>query len=249
PKRAPASGARPPAARTSAGRQRGPVRAAPTASAGPSGAPAAARTQPTRRNRRSAAATTGSKWSSRRAGAVVGGRASARRRRRRSTTSAVPAAAAPASPAAAARSRAVGGIAMRRILGSRRRSHASPPIAVLSDVHANRQALDAVLRAVREAGGREWWCLGDVVGYGADPVHCLHACLAGASRCLAGNHDLGASGEADIAQFAGEAGDAVAWTRRGIGRPGAAPIGRPRPAGTTADGPPLPPSARQPGRE
>jgi diadenosine tetraphosphatase ApaH/serine/threonine PP2A family protein phosphatase len=135
---------------------------------------------------------------------------------------------------------------MRRILGSRPRSHASPPIAILSDVHANRQALDAVLRAARETGAREWWCLGDVVGYGADPVHCLHACLGGASRCLAGNHDLGASGEADIAQFAGEAGDAVAWTRRVIGRVGAAQIARLRPADASGDVPLFHASPRDP---
>jgi diadenosine tetraphosphatase ApaH/serine/threonine PP2A family protein phosphatase len=81
-----------------------------------------------------------------------------------------------------------------------------------------------VLRAVREAGAREWWCLGDLVGYGADPVHCLAVCTSGASRCLAGNHDLGASGRLDLDDFADHAHEAIAWTRRILGPVGMAKL-------------------------
>jgi diadenosine tetraphosphatase ApaH/serine/threonine PP2A family protein phosphatase len=87
-----------------------------------------------------------------------------------------------------------------------------------------------VLRAVREAGAREWWCLGDLVGYGADPVHCLAACTSGASRCLAGNHDLGASGRLDLDDFADHAHEALAWTRRALGPIGMAKLDRLEPA-------------------
>jgi diadenosine tetraphosphatase ApaH/serine/threonine PP2A family protein phosphatase len=107
-----------------------------------------------------------------------------------------------------------------------RGASATALVAVLSDIHGNRQALDAVLRAVREAGVREWWCLGDLVGYGADPTHCLAVCTAGASRCLAGNHDLGASGRLPLDDFADHAGEALAWTRRVLGPVGMAKLDR-----------------------
>ena len=45
-------------------------------------------------------------------------------------------------------------------------------VAVISDVHSNLPALEAVLAAIEEAGVDELWCLGDVVGYGAQPDAC-----------------------------------------------------------------------------
>ena len=45
-------------------------------------------------------------------------------------------------------------------------------VAVLSDIHANRPALEAVLEAIGETGAEELWCLGDLVGYGAQPDGC-----------------------------------------------------------------------------
>ena len=66
------------------------------------------------------------------------------------------------------------------------------PVAILSDIHGNRPALDATLRAAREAGAESWWCLGDLVGYGADPRHCIEVAMGDSERCIAGNHDLGA---------------------------------------------------------
>ena len=70
------------------------------------------------------------------------------------------------------------------------------PVAILSDIHGNRQALDATLRAAREAGAESWWCLGDLVGYGADPVTASSRRMGESERCIAGNHDLGACGRA-----------------------------------------------------
>ena len=75
------------------------------------------------------------------------------------------------------------------------------PVAILSDIHGNRPALDATLRAAREAGAESWWCLGDLVGYGADPRHCIEVAMGESERCIAGNHDLGACGRAELDVF------------------------------------------------
>jgi len=86
--------------------------------------------------------------------------------------------------------------------------------AVLSDIHANRQALEAVLGAVDEAGVDEIWCLGDLVGYGADPDACTALMRERASLCLVGNHDLALLGALDISTFSEAAAAAVEWTRQ-----------------------------------
>ena len=58
-------------------------------------------------------------------------------------------------------------------------------VALISDVHGNLPALRAVLEAVEEAGVEAVWCLGDVVGYGAQPNECV-ALRARALRALPG---------------------------------------------------------------
>ncbi len=86
-------------------------------------------------------------------------------------------------------------------------------LAILTDIHANLPALEAVLAATDEAGVDERWCLGDVVGYGAQPDAC--ASLA-AERCdlsLVGNHDLAVTGEIDTEVFSASAAAAVDWTK------------------------------------
>lgn len=125
----------------------------------------------------------------------------------------------------------------------------TPPVAILSDIHANRQALDAVLRATREAGAKEWWCLGDLVGYGADPTHCLATCASQASRCLAGNHDLGASGRTPLTRFSELAATALAWTRDVLGPVGRNRLDRLSPAEPEADVPIFHASPRDPAWE
>jgi diadenosine tetraphosphatase ApaH/serine/threonine PP2A family protein phosphatase len=85
--------------------------------------------------------------------------------------------------------------------------------AVLSDVHSNQPALEAVLEAVAEAGVEETWCLGDVVGYGAQPDACADLVERHCDLCLAGNHDLAALGTLDISSFSEAAAAAVEWTR------------------------------------
>jgi diadenosine tetraphosphatase ApaH/serine/threonine PP2A family protein phosphatase len=86
-------------------------------------------------------------------------------------------------------------------------------VAVISDVHGNRHALDAVLAALAEDEPDEVWCLGDLVGYGPQPNECCVAVAARADLCLAGNHDLVVLGSLDLHDFAGDAAAAAAWTQ------------------------------------
>ena len=86
-------------------------------------------------------------------------------------------------------------------------------VAVISDIHANLHALDAVLAAIEGDAPDQVWCLGDLVGYGPKPNECCLLVEARASVCLCGNHDLGVLGTIDLADFTGEAGTAATWTR------------------------------------
>jgi diadenosine tetraphosphatase ApaH/serine/threonine PP2A family protein phosphatase len=86
-------------------------------------------------------------------------------------------------------------------------------IAVFSDVHSNLPALEAVLTAIDEAGVEELWCLGDVVGYGAQPDACADLVRERCDACLVGNHDLAVLGGLDISSFSDPAAAAVEWTR------------------------------------
>jgi predicted phosphodiesterase len=86
-------------------------------------------------------------------------------------------------------------------------------VAVVSDIHSNLHALEAVLRAIDAEAPDELWCLGDLVGYGPRPNECCAAIAERADVCLAGNHDLAVRGTIDLAEFGGEAGIAATWTR------------------------------------
>jgi len=89
-------------------------------------------------------------------------------------------------------------------------------VAVISDIHGNRQAFEAVLEAVAASDASELWCLGDLVGYGADPDACVALASEHAAVCLAGNHDLAVTGEVSLQEFSRGAGIAVQWTREVI---------------------------------
>ena len=82
---------------------------------------------------------------------------------------------------------------------------------VLSDIHANLEALEAVLA---DAGPTDaTLCLGDVVGYGADPNHCVERVRGLANlTCLVGNHDCAALGTIDLDMFNMDARTAAEWT-------------------------------------
>jgi diadenosine tetraphosphatase ApaH/serine/threonine PP2A family protein phosphatase len=90
-------------------------------------------------------------------------------------------------------------------------------IAVLSDIHSNLHALEAVLADIDRQAPDEIWCLGDVVGYGPRPNECVNLIRERASLCLCGNHDLASIGTLDMIDFSGDAGIAGRWTQEALG--------------------------------
>ncbi len=90
-------------------------------------------------------------------------------------------------------------------------------IDLLSDVHGNEPAFRAVLADIERAGVDETWCLGDLVGYGAQPDECVALAAERCHRCLVGNHDLVVLGSIDIATFSRNAAEAAEWTREHLG--------------------------------
>jgi predicted phosphodiesterase len=91
------------------------------------------------------------------------------------------------------------------------------PVAVLSDIHSNLHALEAVLADVDREAPDAIWCLGDVVGYGPRPNECVAIVRERADLCLCGNHDLASVGTLDTADFSGDAGIAARWTKAALG--------------------------------
>jgi predicted phosphodiesterase len=89
-------------------------------------------------------------------------------------------------------------------------------IAIVSDIHGNRQAFEAVLDDIEASECEEMWCLGDLVGYGADPDACVELARRHAAICLAGNHDLGVCGALPLQQFSKGAALAAQWTQETI---------------------------------
>jgi predicted phosphodiesterase len=104
-------------------------------------------------------------------------------------------------------------------------------VAVISDIHANRHAFEATLEAVADSDAAELWCLGDLVGYGAEPDACVELAREHAAVCLAGNHDLAVTGEIPIEDFSRGAGMAVQWTREVIASENLAYLQELRPCG------------------
>jgi predicted phosphodiesterase len=86
-------------------------------------------------------------------------------------------------------------------------------ILIVSDIHANLNALEAVLS---DAGDFDsCWCLGDLVGYGPDPNECIARMRQIPELvCLLGNHDAAALNQIDIASFNPEARRALLWTQK-----------------------------------
>ncbi len=86
-------------------------------------------------------------------------------------------------------------------------------IAIVSDIHGNRHAFEAVLDDIERSDCEEMWCLGDLVGYGAEPDACVALAREHAVICLAGNHDLGVCGDLPLEQFSKGAALAAKWTK------------------------------------
>ena len=91
-----------------------------------------------------------------------------------------------------------------------------PRVAVISDVHANEEALVAVLEEIDAWAPDTIWCLGDTVGYGPSPNRCCQIVSERADICLIGNHDLVALGTLDVVDFNDEAAAAALWTRAAL---------------------------------
>jgi diadenosine tetraphosphatase ApaH/serine/threonine PP2A family protein phosphatase len=91
-------------------------------------------------------------------------------------------------------------------------------VAILTDIHSNMPALEAVLVAIDDAGLERRWCLGDVVGYGAQPDECARIVAESCELSLVGNHDLAVTGEIDTDVFSASAAAAVEWTRENAAR-------------------------------
>jgi predicted phosphodiesterase len=87
-------------------------------------------------------------------------------------------------------------------------------IALFGDIHANLEALEAVLKDASEQGVTEYVCMGDIVGYNADPSACLEIVRAMNCPTVKGNHDEDASGSHSLESMNPVAAAALEWTRQ-----------------------------------
>ena len=85
--------------------------------------------------------------------------------------------------------------------------------AIIADIHANLEALEVVLDDIKAQGCSHVVCLGDVVGYNANPKECLDIIRGMNIPCVKGNHDEYCSAEVDLEGFNPHAEVAIQWTR------------------------------------
>src|SRR4051794_32380775 len=107
-------------------------------------------------------------------------------------------------------------MAAGRLRGRRTETTLPMQIAIATDVHGNRPAFEAVIAAADAANVDEFWCLGDLVGYGGEPDACVELAERHCSVCLAGNHDLGVVGVLSLEDFSRGARIAAEWTAETI---------------------------------
>jgi diadenosine tetraphosphatase ApaH/serine/threonine PP2A family protein phosphatase len=86
-------------------------------------------------------------------------------------------------------------------------------VAVISDIHANLHALEAVLEAIDADPPDALWCVGDLVGYGPRPNEVVALVRERAAISLLGNHDLGVLGQLDLDEFSPDAAASARWTQ------------------------------------
>ena len=86
--------------------------------------------------------------------------------------------------------------------------------ALIADIHANLEAFEVVLADAKEQKCTHYACVGDVVGYNANPKECLDIVRSMGMPCVKGNHDEYCSSEEDLEGFNPHAAEAVNWTRR-----------------------------------
>lgn len=86
--------------------------------------------------------------------------------------------------------------------------------ALFADIHANLEALQAVLADARAKGVTDFICLGDIVGYNANPAECLELVRSLNCPVIKGNHDEDASGDHSLEKMNPVAMEALTWTRK-----------------------------------
>jgi predicted phosphodiesterase len=86
--------------------------------------------------------------------------------------------------------------------------------AIIADIHANLEAFQVVLADIKEQKCTHYACVGDVVGYGANPKECLDIVRAMGMPCVKGNHDEYCSIDGELDGFNPHAAEAVNWTRK-----------------------------------
>ena len=85
--------------------------------------------------------------------------------------------------------------------------------AILADIHSNLEALQVVLEDAKVQKCTHYTCLGDVVGYNANPKECLDIIRDMGMPCVKGNHDEYCSIESNLEGFNPHAAEAIQWTR------------------------------------
>lgn len=91
-------------------------------------------------------------------------------------------------------------------------------IGIVSDIHGNLEALTTALKSLEKRRVEKLYCLGDVVGYGANPSECLGLTRERAEIILLGNHDAAAAGKESLEYFNPYAREAAIWTQRILDR-------------------------------
>lgn len=96
---------------------------------------------------------------------------------------------------------------------------------VFADVHSNLEAWEVVAKAFSEEGIDRYICVGDIVGYGADPGECIERVRSLDPIVVGGNHDWAVIGRTDINYFNSYARQAVLWTREKLNKEDKAYLG------------------------
>lgn len=90
--------------------------------------------------------------------------------------------------------------------------------AIISDIHSNLEAFEAVLKDIDSQNIEQIYCLGDLVGYGPNPLECIDIMMSRATVCLLGNHDQATLFDPEGFNAAAE--QAIFWTRDQLEKPG-----------------------------
>lgn len=85
--------------------------------------------------------------------------------------------------------------------------------AIFADIHSNLEAYESFLKDAKEEGIQEYFCVGDIVGYGANPHECIELTKNLNCPSVCGNHDWACADKIDINYFNKYAKEAVIWTR------------------------------------